>query len=239
MTVQLVLKKKPKGVTILDGFPGIGLIGTITTEFLVEHLKTDQIGSVLVDNVPAIIAVHNNKLIEPVSVHYNKKHNLVLLHSISAGDGAGWTMAKVIQQLAAELQAKEIISVEGVGSAKPSNTTNVYYFTTDAKKKAALDRIAKPLQEGIVVGVTGALLACAGDCPTPVTAIFAETHSNLPDSKAAAEIIKALDAYLELDVDPKPLIKQAEAFEQKLKMLVSQAQQTTDLQKKKTLSYLG
>ena len=36
--MELKLTKKPKGVTILNGFPGIGLIGTISTEFLMEHL---------------------------------------------------------------------------------------------------------------------------------------------------------------------------------------------------------
>ncbi|HLC19463.1 MAG TPA: PAC2 family protein, partial [Candidatus Nanoarchaeia archaeon] len=60
MPPRLVLKKRPKGVTIIEGFPGIGLVGTITTEFLMEHLNTEKIGSVMIDDVPAIVAVHSN-----------------------------------------------------------------------------------------------------------------------------------------------------------------------------------
>ena len=61
----------------------------------------------------------------------------------------------------------------------------------------------------------------------------------MPDSKAAAQIIMALDKYLGLDVDPAPLLKQAQAFEEKLKKLIEQTKDTGDLQKKKTLSYFG
>ena len=93
------------------------------------------------------------------------------------------------------------------------------------------------LKEGIIVGTTGALLA--REKTIPVTALFAETHSNLPDSKAAATLVKALDSYLGLKVDPKPLIKQAEEFEAKLKKMLEQGQAAGALAKKKKLSYVG
>src|SRR3989338_4453158 len=131
MPPKLVLKKRPKGVTIIEGFPGIGLVGTITTEFLTEHLRTEKIGSVIVDDVPAIIAVHGSKVIEPISIHYNQKYNIVIIHSISLGKGTGWDMADVIQDIAQQLSAKEIISIEGVGSTQPTGTTNVFYYSTN------------------------------------------------------------------------------------------------------------
>ena len=95
----------------------------------------------------------------------------------------------------------------------------------------------EPLKEGIVVGVTGALLA--KDFGVPVVALFAEAKSNLPDSKAAAEIIKAIDAYTGLKVDPKPLLKQAAVFEQKLKGILEKGQKAEETQQKKKLSYVG
>lgn len=239
MPVQLVLKKKPKGVTIIEGFPGIGLISTIASEFLIEHLKTEQIGSILIEDATPMIAVHGSKIVEPISIHYSKEYNIVIVHAISSGQTMGWALAQVVRDLAQQVQAKEIVAVEGVGSTQPSTESNVFFFSTDDKKKKVLVKIAKQLQEGIVVGVTGALLARTSDNKLPITTLFGETHSNLPDSKAAASIISALDKYLGLDVDPKPLIKQAEEFEAKLRTMMEQTKTTTDLQKKKTLSYLG
>lgn len=235
--MKLNLTKKPKNVTIIEGFPGFGLIGTIATEFLMEHLETEKIGIVEMEEVPAMIAIHQNKVIEPVSLHYNKQYNLVLIHAINIGKDLSWKVAEIVQQLAKELSAKEIISLEGVGSPNPGEGRVFYYAADDGKVSKKLSGAATPLNEGIIVGVTGALLA--RNVGVPVIALFAEAKSNLPDSKAAAEIIKALDAYTGLKVDPKPLLKQAEIFEKKLKGILQKQGEAEQLHDEKKLSYVG
>ncbi len=93
------------------------------------------------------------------------------------------------------------------------------------------------LKEGIIMGVTGAVLLRIEK--TPVSCIFVETHTNLPDSKAAAKIIEALDKYLGLKIDYKPLLQQAEKFEDKLKGLLTKSKEAEELSEKKKLSYVG
>lgn len=237
MMMKLTLNKKPKNVTIIEGFPGFGLIGTISIEFLMDHLKTEKIGIVEMDEVPAMIAIHQNKVIEPISLHYNQQYNIVLVHAINIGKDMGWKLATVIEELANALSAKEIISLEGVGSPNPESGRIFYYATKDGNVVKKLEDKAKPLIEGVIVGVTGALLA--KQMRTPLIALFAEAKSGLPDSKAAAEIIKALDAYTGLKVDPKPLLKQAALFENKLKSIIEKGQKAEDIQQKKKLSYVG
>ena len=73
----------------------------------------------------------------------------------------------------------------------------------------------------------------------PVTCFFAETHSTMPDSNAAAQIIKALDSYLGLKVDYKPLMKLAAQFEEKLRSILTQSKQAEELRDKKQMSYVG
>jgi len=234
--MKLVLKKKPKGVTIIEGFPGFGLIGTIGIEFLMEHLKTEKIGFVEMDEVPAMIAIHSGQVIEPISLHYSVKHKMVLVHAINVGNNLGWQLAELIKQLAKELTAKEIISLEGVGSPG-GDKGRVFYYSSTGKVVKELDGIANPLNEGIIVGATGALLA--KEVSVPILALFAEAQSNMPDSKAAAHVIQALDAYTGLKVDPKPLLKQAIAFEEKLRGIVKQSHNAEQIQEEKHLSYVG
>jgi len=237
--MKLILKKKPKGARIIEGFPGFGLIGTIATEFLMEHLKTEKIGIIEMDEIPAMVAIHQNKVIEPISIHYNKKYNLILIHAINIGKDLGWKLADVIADMAKTIQAKEIISLEGVGSPNPDESRVFYYSTKNAVTSKKLKGVAKPLMEGIIVGVTGALLS--KEITIPVLALFAEAKSNLPDSKAAAEIIKALDAYTGIQIDPKPLEKQAKEFESKLKKIVEKGKIAEEIHtsKKNSLSYVG
>jgi uncharacterized protein len=235
--MKLVLTKKPKNVTIIEGFPGFGLIGTIATEFLLEHLDTEKIGIVEMDEIPAMIAIHQNKVVEPISFHYNKKHNLVLVHAINVGQNLGWKLAEVIGDLATQLSAKEIISLEGVGSPNAEAGRVFYYSTKNGAVSQKLSTVANPLMEGIIVGVTGALLA--RNLKTPLVALFAEARNGMPDSKAAAHIINALDAYTGLKIDPKPLLKQAQVFEKKLKGLMQKGQAAQEVQQQKHLSYVG
>ena len=240
--MEIKLWKKPKNVILIEGFPGFGLVGTIATEFLMDHLKTEMIGKIFFDDMPPMIAIHDGKIVEPLGIFYNKEYNLTILHAVTASAGLEWKISEVVFELAKMLTAKEIICLEGVGSGQPEaqlTTSNQNFFHTTNLKLA--EKLAKlkitPLKEGIIMGVTGAMLV-KGDS-IPVTAIFSETATNLPDSKAAANIISAIDKYLGLKVDPKPLLQKAEDVEEKLKDLMSKSQEASEMADKKKLSYVG
>jgi len=236
--MNVILTKKPKNPIIIEGFPGFGLVSTIATEFLIDHLKTEKIGRVWIPHLPPMIAVHEGKVVEPIGIFYNKKYNLVFVHVVSAKRDIEWELANAIFDIAKQLKAKEIISLEGIGSLKPSGKSRSFYFTTKKESVAKLDKITTaPLKEGIIMGLTGILMLKASK-ETPVTALFAEAHSDIPDSKAAATVIDVLNNYLNLKIDVRPLIKQAEKFEAKLKQLFEQTARMTQEQKKK-LTYVG
>ena len=236
--MEVKLWKKPKNCIIIEGFPGFGLVGTIASEFLIEHLKTEQIGKILFDDMPAMVAIHENKIVEPLGVFYNQKYNIVVLHAITSATHYEWEMSQTVSKLASDLQAKEIISLEGVGSGEESEGSRVFYYSSNDKNAKLFEKAGiESLKEGIIMGVTGAILLRVEK--TPVSCLFAETHSNLPDSKAAAKIIEALDKYLNLDVDYKPLLEQAEKFEEKLKTILQKGQEAQEISDKKKLSYFG
>ena len=235
--MEIRLTKKPLKPKILEGFPGFGLIGTITTEFLIEHLKAEKIGSFYYDELPATVAIHKEKLVDPMGIFYAKKENLVILHTILNSVGMEWKLAESISQMAKELKATEIISLEGVSSPQVTESENVFFYTNDAKTRTKLSKMSlNPLRESIIVGVSGALMLRS---KVPLTCLFAESKTDLPDSKAASNIVKTLDSYLGLKVDYKPLLKQAEEFEEKFKTILKQSKVATSERDKKAMSYLG
>lgn len=236
--MKIKLYKKPKNPTIIEGFPGFGLVGTIATEFLIDHLDTELIGKIEFSEGPAVVAIHENKVVEPLGIFYNKKYNLVILHAITASTGLEWEIADTLVKLAKELGAKEIISLEGVGSgSNVSESRTFYYSNKDNIKNKFKKNGIDPLKEGIIMGVTGALLLRVEGLP--MSCVFSETPSKLPDSKAAAKIIETLDKYLGLELDPKPLLEQAEKFEEKLKTILQQSQKVQEMSDEKKLNYVG
>ena len=234
--MEIKLTTKPKNPIIIEGFPGLGLIGTISTEYLIKHLKAKPIGKISSHQIMPMIAIHDSKVVQPLEIYYVKSKNLVIVHALTDIRGLEWEISEALLQLYQMLKAKEIISLEGImGQTKESKA---YYFSNSpalVKKFAKVQ--ANPLKEGIVMGVTAALLMEEHKMNT--TGIFVETQSKLPDSRSAAKIIELLDQYLDLKVDYKPLEQAAEDFEKKLKGYVEGMKQTAKKTDKKAVDYLG
>jgi uncharacterized protein len=240
--MEIILNKKIKNHPILlEGFPGFGLIGTIVTEYLIDHLEVESIGSVISDEIPPMIALHAGRVVQPIEIFYAKKYNLVILHVVTNPVGLEWKLSDVVLKLAKMLQVREIISIEGVSSPGGyAEEPRAFYYANNERLRKAFQKVqVEELKEGVIMGVTGTILLKAKNMNQPTSCIFAETQSAIPDSKSAANVIKVLDKYLGLKVDPKPLLEEAEKFEEKLRQLLEKTKEASEVQKKKQLSYLG
>lgn len=237
--MELILNnKKLKNPILIQGFPGIGLIGTISTEYLVEHLNMKQVGYIRMEDIAPLIAIHDEEIVQPLGLFYDEKSNIMLVHVVANLQGVEWKLSRELTKLAKQVGAKEVISLEGVSSNIQKETPTIYFTTTAGKaNKDKLLKIAEPLKEGVIVGVSAAMLV--NNEVDNMTCFFSETHMNLPDSKAAAKMIETLDKYLGLKVDPAPLLKQAELFENKIKNILAQSQKAQNLQDDKKMNYFG
>lgn len=225
--MDYILKKKPTGVTLITGFPSIGLVSTITTKYLIDHLDTEVIGHISSEKIVPLTAIHKGTIVEPLTLHYNKKYNLVVLQSLTEVIGLEWEVAEMILKISKELKAKEVIVLESMPSAKEEITLYSY-----SKNKIS---DLKPIKEGIIMGLTATLLLKSD---SKISCIFAETHSNFPDAEAAAKVIEVLDKYLNMKLDYKPLLEQARKFEESLKQYMEKAKSMTDKRQKRE-SYFG
>jgi uncharacterized protein len=233
--MEIKLKQKPKGPIIIEGFPGLGLIGTISTEFLIKHLKAKSIGSIWSKDLMPIAAVHESKIVQPLEIFFAEKHNIIIIHALSDVKGMEWEISETLVKLYKDLDAKEIISIEGIMS-KAEEPQAFFVTGKDASRKKMESSKVLELKEGIIIGVTAALML--KDKGVNSTGIFVGTHSKLPDSKSAAKVIEVLDKYLKLDVDYKPLLEAAKEFEGKLKELLEKTKESMK-QKKVHPDYLG
>ena len=234
--MKITLKEKPKSPTIIEGFPGVGLIGTITTEYLIKHLNAKPIGHIWSDEIAPVAAIHESKIVQPLEIYYSKKHNIVILHAMSDVRGLEWKISDSLEELYKLLKATEIISLEGIMSEKKESET--YFYAAQANNTKKLGKIGlKPLKEGVIMGVTAAILLKNKTMNS--TGIFVETHTKLPDSKSSAKIIENLNNYLGLGIDTKPLIAAAEQFEAKLKGYMQKVKTAQKGTQKKAVDYMG
>lgn len=228
--MHIELSQKPQSPTIIVGFPGVGLVGPIVTEFLIDHMKTERIGMFVYDELPALAPIHKGRIVHPMSLHYSAKHNTIIIYTLLNLKRFEWQMAQAIVKLAQDTDAKELLCIDGANTVGDDAET-IYSFGNP--QLATLG--AKPLEESVIIGVGAALLLSE----QRTSCLFAATQQDLPDSKAAAEVVKFLDKYLGLGVDYHPLLEQAQKFEEKLKTVMAQSKQAIDKDERKNMDYLG
>lgn len=238
--MEIIWYKKPKpNPTVISGFQGYGLVGTIATEFLIDHLNAKQIGKIEGKAVTPMIAVHKGEVIEPLSIFYDEKNNILLIRSIVPLPNLEWDFADAILEICKTTKAKELITVEGIssfGDRVDEKNTKAFFFTNDAKKIKKFESIGvEELKEGIILGITAALISKMKDA----TFIFSEAYAELPDSRSAAKIIEVIDQYLNLKVDYKPLVSKAETFEKKIKELLVRGVDVLKQKAEKETQYVG
>lgn len=230
--MKFILNKRPKNPIIIHGMPSMGLVSTIATKFLIDHLDVEEIGYIESEVLLPLIAIHKSKVINPITLYYNQKHNLVIVQSLTEVTGHEWDLASTIMDISKTLSAKEIVILESIPPHE--GDLSVYYYSNRKKLKL------KPISEAVVMGPAAALLLKAKDFP--VTCLFAEVHSQLPDSEAAAKIVEALDDYLGLKIDFKPLMEAAKKFETNLKQMMEKRRESIQgitKKERKELSYFG
>jgi uncharacterized protein len=183
------------------------------------------------------LAVHGCTIVDPIGIFYNKEHNLVIVHAITSAAGIEFQAADLVLALCKQIGASQVITLEGVGSSEGEGETRGFFYTDHPQLRKTLEKHGVDcLGEGIIVGVTAAIIMRK---QLPVLSLFAETHSKLPDSKAAAKIIEILDKLLDLAVNYEPLLKQAEEFEKKLKGMLEQTMKAQQMKEKKQVGYIG
>jgi uncharacterized protein len=75
----------------------------------------------------------------------------------------------------------------------------------------------------MVSGLSGLLLYKGNLKNFNVSCFLAEAHSEYPDSRSAAEVLKVLDKMLpQIKMDPEPLLKEAEEIEDRVKKAMAQ-----------------
>lgn len=234
---MLILDKIPKKATIIDGLPSVGVVSTIVTEYLIESLNAKLIGEIIIEDMPPIVAIHNKEVVRPFGIFYSEEKNIVLLHGLTTPEGHEWQLSEEIMKLSQKTKARHILTIDGV-PAREEKEPRTYFYTTDKEHKIELEKSgSKPINNGIVFGVTSFLLI--KNQKIPHTCLFAETQLGLPDSRSASSLINELNKILKIDIDATPLIKKSEAFEKKLKEIISNAKNATEFKKQKSMNYVG
>jgi len=225
--------KKP---LLIEGFPGIGLVGTIAASYLVEKFDMEPLGHIVSDRFPPIAAVHDYLPLHPARIYKSRKFNLVILFSeFVVPIHAVHELAREILAWSKKRGIREIISMGGIGIKGEQD--EVFGIATDKKLLKRLEAANIHLiKEGATTGVSGVLMAEAAAHGFPALSLLAEAKPEYLDPRGAALVLDAVRDLTGLPIDTKELLAEAKNIEGKIKEILEHAkaahqkyQETTEL----------
>ncbi len=231
-------KRDLKGATVVDGFPGTGLIGTIVANFLIDNLHLDQIGVAESTYFPTVTVVRDGVPYNPVRIYAGEQvcrdgkcgQLVVFVSEFAPPAQLARPLVSVLMDWVQLKQCDRIICAEGFHVADNGNEHPEIYAvgsTERAREWIKTDGV-KPFLNGTVGGVTGVLLNEGKRRNFDVLGLLAEVRDELPDAQAAARLTQIIDELvLEVDLDPKTLQKQAEILEAQVKLMRIQTPEPT------------
>ncbi|MEM2963209.1 MAG: PAC2 family protein [Candidatus Anstonellales archaeon] len=224
--VKIVETKKYsiKNSIIVEGFPGIGLVGTVAASYLVEKLKMEQVGYVTSRAFPPLAAVHNYLPMHPARVYASpSKRIIVILSEFVIPMIKVRNLAEVIFEYAKEKKAREIISLGGITIKGEQDTVYAIASTPSLVKRLSQIKGVSVIKEGATTGVAAVLLSIGAGLGYPVSSLLAEAHAEFMDPKGAAMVIEALNKLVGINVDTSELEREATEIQDKMKELIEKA----------------
>jgi hypothetical protein len=249
--VRFVDKKpKLKNPILIEGLPGIGNVGKLAVEHLIETTKAKKFAELYSKDFPPQVFINPDGTIKLVNneFYYRKatkktQRDLILL----TGDYQGlssqgqYELVESILDLAEELGVKQIFTLGGYGLGHEIKEPKVLFATTDrhlveiTKKYGAIFKKNEP--GGGIIGASGLLLGLGKLRGFEGACFMGETPGYLVDPKSAKAVLKIITKITNIDID----FSRLEAKAKEIEFIAKQLSEMEALSKEKPdeLRYIG
>jgi len=234
---QMVLREfsdiKVDGAVVVTGFPSTSLASILTAGYLREQLKLPLVGVISSHAFLPRCIIERGLPSHSVRIFGDQRLVVVLCEFKIPEPSLIHTLTEALLEFATRHKAPIIITVEGM-PATDTKETQLHFISTDKLLSETL--IAgghRALEEAVVGGVTGAILAEGCLCPTiGVATLLAPSARALPEAGTAVTVVKVVVAYLvslghTVDVDTAPLEEKAGEIHSTIQNLLSSEKENT------------
>lgn len=217
-----------KNPVLIEGLPGIGNVGKIAADFLVDELKAKKYCDLFSYSFPQTVFVNENNLVElpNITLYYKQmpKHANDLLFLVGdvqpTEEVSCYEFCELILKILKELGGKDVVTLGGIGLQDIPKEPKVY--STGSSKKIVAEYCkgtnVNPRLYGVVgpiVGVSGVLIGLADKTNMRGVSFLVETlgHPMYLGVKGAREILRILMKRFNLKIDISKMEKEVQELE--------------------------
>lgn len=212
--------------TLLEGFPGVGLVGTIATQYLYHEMEFEQVAKMESDDFPPVAVVHEGVVRLPIRMYQNTEHDLLLVVSeLPIHPGISNDVANSLVDWGREQDTERIVSLAGVGGPRKQGE-QVFAAGTSDDVLGGLPEDVQVFEEGNIAGVSGSVMVNSSLKDQEGLCLLGETQVFAPDPRSAASVIEVLNEMYGIAVDTQELLEQADQIESQMQELAEQTKRT-------------
>lgn len=211
---------------LIEGLPGLGLVGKIAADHFVDTFEMDHIANVLCDTLPPVSVYNEGErgIKPPVRIYADEANDLLVLQSdVPVTPAAAKKFAGCVTEWLNESNATPLYL-----SGRPEDereTPPGLYGIAASDGAALLDDagIPEPDEHGLISGPTGALLHHAFTEDVTAVGLVVESDPQFPDPEAARILIEnGIGPLTGVSVDTEDLVEKAEEIREAKEQLAQQ-----------------
>lgn len=219
---------------LIEGLPGVGLVGKIATDHVIEQLDMEFVATVDCEGIPrvAIYDEASRDVQPPVRIYADETQDVLALQSdvpisrTAAREFAGCVTTWIEDQNALPLY----LSGLPVQDPDPEKIPELFGIAT-GNAAGILDdhEIDTPPERGVVGGPTGALLNRAGARDLDAIGLVIESDPQFPDPASASQLIEhGIEPIAEIEVGTDELVDHAEEIQDQKEKLAQRMQEAAE-----------
>jgi len=228
---EIILTEKTnlKNHVLIEGFPGVGLVGTIAAGYIIEKCKMKPIGHIISDKFPPIATVHNGVPYFPARIYkHPTKDFAVLIAEFVMPINLIYPLSAAILEFAKKNKMRQIVSLGGM-TAEETKTPKIFAIASNEEMANFLKYKNIPLiNEGVTTGISGILTAMCFADKYPAMSLLVES-TTYPDPRASAILLKKLSSIIGLEVEVNALLKEAEIIENNVKKIMNHIKKSKEI----------
>ncbi|MFB6172854.1 MAG: proteasome assembly chaperone family protein [Haloarculaceae archaeon] len=231
----------------VEGLPGVGHVGKLAAEHLLEELDGDLVRRIYSEHFPPQVTVEEGRTqlacAELYAVEGEERDLLVLTGDHQAVDATGhYRLADAYLDLAAEFGAERVFALGGVPTGEIVEEYNVLGAATSDALVEDLTSLGVEFRDdepaGGIVGVSGLLLGLGERRGLDAACLMGETSGYLVDPKSAQAVLEVLQDAVGFEVGYASLEERADEMEEVVKR-IQEMEQESSAPTDEDLRYIG
>lgn len=215
---------------LVEGLPGVGIVGKIATDHLVDSFEMEYYASCHCDGLPrtAVYEKGDRTIRPPVRIYADEQRDLLALQSdVPVSPESAPEFASCVTAWLADNDVLPIY-LSGLPQEKDGRPKMYGVGIGAAQDRLADHDIDVPSESGMVSGPTGALLAEASEQELDAIGLVVQANPQFPDPEAARVVlVDGIESILSVDVDTDKLVDQAEEIAEAREKLAQRMQEAT------------